>query len=155
MLKGMVNLAVFAAGLGFLGTFGSGCAEDAGEEIADAGTDHDASSAVANPVATNSTGNACPVVSSASVLPTVLRVGEVAQVTLVVSDPDDGPTPLSYSGSSAGGVLGYFTAVNTPTYQCQRTGTHSIVYKISDGLCEVEGTLSVTCTDPAAASERP
>jgi hypothetical protein len=149
MFKRTKEQRAFTAALGVVSALGNACSDGSGDLVRDAGASYDASSADAAASDDASSKNACPVISSATLAPTVVMVGDKAQVALDVSDPDNGPLPLSYSFLQTGGAIQSVADIKTPAYLCIQAGMNSFSYSVSDGLCAKSGMLPVQCIDRA------
>ena len=78
-------------------------------------------------------------------------------VTAFAHDPDNGPSPLSYSWTSTSGSFSDPTSA-APTFTCTVAGGATLTVMVSDGDpaagCADKATVVVTCsghTDPALA----
>jgi hypothetical protein len=92
--------------------------------------------------------NACPVVSSLTVEPTVIPEGGTATIEVVADDPDDNPEVLVTTLSARHGTITDPNASAT-TYRCNPDvgGIIEICVLVSDGdsSCDVERCTSVRC----------
>lgn len=101
-------------------------------------------------VLVNGTINVCPVADGITANPADISVGSAIALTIAAHDPDNGPSPLTYSWSApSGSFTGGTTA--TPTFVCGTPGQVTLSASISDGdpLAACAATISavVTC-DP-------
>lgn len=94
--------------------------------------------------------NVCPVLDTASALPTTAAVGETIALTGVAHDPDEGPGALTYAWTATSGTLSSPTAAS-PGFTCTEVGTVSLTLTVSDGDttegCAATQTVTVTCTE--------
>jgi hypothetical protein len=92
--------------------------------------------------------NACPVVSSPTVEPTVVPEGGTAVIEVVADDPDDNPEALVTTLSARHGTIAHPSA-STTTYTCDPEvgGFIEICVVASDGdsSCDVERCTGVRC----------
>jgi phospholipase C len=100
-------------------------------------------------VAVNGTINVCPNLDALSASPAEVAVGGSLSLSAVADDPDNGPSPLSYSWTTSSGTLaGANTA--SPSLECTGTGTATVSVTVSDGdaqaSCAAHGSVQVTCS---------
>jgi hypothetical protein len=107
--------------------------------------------------AVTATVNVCPVIDELSAIPSEVIVGASIQLTVVAHDADNGPSPLSATWQTNGGMLGNLSTTGA-TFTCTAPGTFTIGVRISDGeagnRCPDTSTLTLTCSAPTAAFER-
>jgi phospholipase C len=104
-------------------------------------------------VAVNGTVNTCPTVTGLNASPSQVTTGNALTVSGTAVDPDNGPSPLTYSWTATSGAL---TNASTPnaTFTCSQAGTATLTLSVSDGdaQCASHQSVTVTCTEPATAS---
>ena len=84
-----------------------------------------------------------------SAIPSEVTVGASIQVTVVAHDADNGPSPLSATWQTTGGMLGNLSTSGA-TFTCTAPGTFTVGVRISDGdsgnRCSDTSTITLTCT---------
>jgi arylsulfatase B len=100
-------------------------------------------------VAVTGTLNVGPVIDELTVTPLTVFVGNSITLTAVGSDPDEGPSPVTYYWSSTGG------AVDDPidakaTLTSATPGTFTVKLTVSDGESTDTATTTVTFVEPDA-----
>ncbi|HTB60141.1 MAG TPA: alkaline phosphatase family protein [Polyangia bacterium] len=100
-------------------------------------------------VSVNGTVNVCPNLQGISASPAEVAVGSSLSLSATAVDPDNGPSPLSYSWTTSSGTL---TGANTasPSLECLTTGPATVSVTVSDGdplaSCAAQGSVQVTCS---------
>ncbi|HEY5373493.1 MAG TPA: hypothetical protein VIK01_07385, partial [Polyangiaceae bacterium] len=104
-------------------------------------------------VLVNGSLNQCPAIDGISASPAEVLVGGSLALGVAAHDSDSAPSPLSYHWTASSGVLSDASAA-APRFTCTSAGTASITVSASDGdtasNCADTGTVTVTCTAPAA-----
>ncbi|HXJ23255.1 MAG TPA: metallophosphoesterase [Polyangia bacterium] len=102
-------------------------------------------------VAINGTVNVCPSITSVSAAP---PAGNLIAITGVASDPDSGPSALTYAWTTSSGTLSSTTAAN-PTLTCTAPGSVSLTLTASDGDagCNATFDFQLTCPPDSALGE--
>ncbi len=99
-------------------------------------------------VAVNGTINVCPTADGLSVNPADVAVGFPAALAIAAHDPDNRPTPLSYSWTAASGAFSNATSA-APTFLCNLPGPVTLTATVSDGDstpgCPATLSVVVTC----------
>ena len=99
-------------------------------------------------VAVNGTINVCPVADGLSANPSDVAVGFPVALELDAHDPDNGPSPLTYSWSAASGSFSSATSA-TPTFVCTTPGPVTLTATVSDGDstagCPATMSVVITC----------
>ena len=100
-------------------------------------------------VSVTGTINVCPTVAALSATPAEVAVGSSLSLSAAGSDPDNGPSALTYSWTASSGKLtGAGTA--TPSFQCLTTGPATLSVTVSDGDttpgCAATGSVQVSCS---------
>jgi len=100
-------------------------------------------------VSVNGTVNVCPNLQGISASPAEVAVGSSLSLSATAVDPDNGPSPLTYSWTTSSGTL---TGANTasPSLECLTTGPATVSVTVSDGdplaSCAAQGSVQVTCS---------
>ena len=101
-------------------------------------------------VAVNGVINVCPVADGLSATPADVSVGFPIALGAAAHDPDNGPSPLSYSWTAPSGSFSNGTSA-TPTFVCNMPGPVTLTATISDGDstpgCAATTSVTVKC-DP-------
>jgi hypothetical protein len=101
-------------------------------------------------VAVNGVINVCPVADGLSANPAEVSVGFPIVLGAAAHDPDNGPSPLSYSWTAPSGAFSNGTSA-TPTFVCNTPGPVTLTVTISDGDstpgCSATASVTVNC-DP-------
>jgi arylsulfatase A-like enzyme len=100
-------------------------------------------------VAVNGTLNVNPRIDEVTVTPQTVFVGASIKLLAVGSDPDAGPSPLSYYWSTTGGVIDNPIGPNA-TLTSATPGTFTITLTLSDGDGSDTAATTVTFVRPAA-----
>jgi len=99
-------------------------------------------------VAVNGTINICPVADGLSANPSDVAVGFPIALAIAAHDPDNGPSPLTYSWTAPSGSFSNATSA-TPTFVCNAPGPVTLTATASDGDatagCAATMTVVVTC----------
>ncbi|MCL2448398.1 MAG: hypothetical protein FWD17_05575, partial [Polyangiaceae bacterium] len=97
-------------------------------------------------VTVNGTLNLCPNVDSLSATPNQANVGSSVSIAAVASDPDNGPSALTYGWTASSGTVADPTSAST-TFTCTAAGTATLTLSASDGdpACVTTSTVQVTC----------
>jgi hypothetical protein len=100
-------------------------------------------------VAVNGVLNTCPVIDGIGTNPGEVNVGKALTLDATAHDSDAGPSAISYSWSSTGGVFSSATAA-APTFTCTKAGSQIINLSVSDGdaACSETSSVTVTCSNP-------
>ena len=101
-------------------------------------------------VVVNGTINVSPRLDEVTVTPQTVFVGGSIKLAAVGSDPDSGPSPLTYYWSTTGGVIDTPTGPNA-TLTSATPGTFTITVTVSDGDGTDTATTTVTFVRPSAA----
>ena len=101
-------------------------------------------------VAVNGTINVNPRIDEVTVTPQTVFVGSSVKLLAVGSDPDAGPSPLTYYWSTTGGVIDNPTGPSA-TLTSATPGTFTIKLTLSDGDATDTATTTVTFVRPSAA----
>ena len=99
-------------------------------------------------VAVNGTINVNPRIDEVTVTPQTVFVGSAIKLLAVGSDPDAGPSPLSYYWSTTGGVIDDPIGPNA-TLTSATPGRFTIKLTLSDGDATDTATTTVTFIKPA------
>jgi arylsulfatase B len=99
-------------------------------------------------VAVNATLNVSPRIDEVTVTPQTVFVGSAIKLLAVGSDPDAGPSPLTYYWSTTGGVVDNPIG-STATLTSATPGTFTIKLTLSDGDASDTATTTVTFVKPA------
>ena len=93
-------------------------------------------------------GNQAPVITSVTATPATIPDSETSQLSVVASDPDSGPGPLTYSWSVPAGTGSLSNAnVATPVFTPAPVTTPRVVtvnVTVSDGAASVIGSVDVS-----------
>jgi hypothetical protein len=102
-------------------------------------------------VLVNGTINVCPTVASVSSNP---PVGNTIALTAAATDPDGGPSPVSYTWTTSSGTLSSTTSA-TPTLTCSAAGPVNLTVTATDGdsACADTFNLTVQCPDDSALDD--
>ena len=100
-------------------------------------------------VAVNGTINVNPRIDEVTVTPQTVFVGGSIKLLAVGSDPDAGPSPLSYYWSTTGGVIDNPIGPSA-TLTSATPGTFTIKLTLSDGDATDTATTTVTFVRPSA-----
>jgi hypothetical protein len=94
--------------------------------------------------------NECPLVLALHAVPAAAPVGMKVMLKADIKDAMDGPSPLNYAWSTAGGTL---SGTNTETsFTCTRPGVARVTLALGDGdsaCADSSQSVSVVCTDAA------
>jgi hypothetical protein len=97
------------------------------------------------------TFNALPKITALTASPSTILDTGISNLSVVATDPDDGPQALSYQWSivSGGGVLDNATSAMPVYTAAEGVGTQSVKLKVevSDGAATVSGNLTLTVED--------
>jgi hypothetical protein len=100
-------------------------------------------------VLVNGTLNICPTIGGITATPAEVIVGNTIALAASASDPDNGPSPLSYHWTVSSGSLDDPSAAS-PTFTCLYPGTVTITAAVSDGDpapdCADSTSVQVNCT---------
>jgi phospholipase C len=98
-------------------------------------------------VSVNGTVNVCPSVDAVSAMPSQVLAGGSVAVSGAASDPDNGPSALSFKWTSTSGTFADASSANT-TFTCTAPGTATLTLTASDGDhgCDATSTVQVTCS---------
>jgi phospholipase C len=100
-------------------------------------------------ISVNGTVNICPNLDALSASPASVNVGATLSLSAAADDPDNGPSPLTYSWTATNGSLKNANTAS-PTFQCTQVGTATLNVTVSDGdpatTCAAKGSVTVTCT---------
>jgi hypothetical protein len=88
--------------------------------------------------------NICPLIGGVSAAP---PVANTIALSSNVSDPDNGPGPITYSWTTSSGTLSSATAQN-PVLTCSQPGLVNLVLTVSDGDPACADTFNVTVACP-------
>jgi phospholipase C len=107
----------------------------------------------------NGTVNICPNLQSLSANPSEVLTGSSVSLTSSAVDPDNGPSPLSYSWTATSGKFSSPMSPNT-TFTCTQPGVATVTLTVSDGDttagCPATSSVAITCTGHLdAAAELP
>jgi arylsulfatase A-like enzyme len=100
-------------------------------------------------VAVNGTINVNPRIDEVTVTPQAVFVGGAIKLVAVASDPDAGPSPLSYYWATTGGVIDNPIGPSA-TLTSATPGTFTIKLTVSDGDATDTATTTVTFVKPYA-----
>lgn len=93
--------------------------------------------------------NVCPTIDGVSVDPASAAVGDTISLTSSVSDPDHGPSELTYDWASRGdaGELGMLSDLHSqnPSFMCADVGSTDLSLTVSDGECVRSAFVTVRC----------
>ncbi len=93
--------------------------------------------------------NLCPTITAISANPGEVMGGSSTSITSMATDPDHGPSPLTYHWTATSGSFSDATSAN-PTYTCTSSGAATLTLTVSDGdpsaSCAAVGTVQVTCS---------
>jgi len=99
--------------------------------------------------AVTGTLNLCPVIDELSAIPSEVNVGGAIDLTAVVRDGDNGPSPLAATWTASGGTLSNRSTAGA-TFTCTQLGTFSVELSVSDGdataRCAASSSVTVVCT---------
>ena len=99
-------------------------------------------------VAVNGTVNLCPSLDSALANPSEANVGASISLVASASDPDNGPSSLTYAWSATGsaGVVTASSLAST-SFVCAKSGPATVTLTVSDGdaKCDATTTFSIMC----------
>jgi hypothetical protein len=99
-------------------------------------------------VAVNASVNECPSINSGGANPSEANVGAAIALIASATDPDNGPSPLSYSWSATGsaGALSDPSLAMT-SFVCSTSGSATITVVVSDGdpACDATMSFDVVC----------
>jgi phospholipase C len=97
-------------------------------------------------VSVNGVLNECPSVTAVSALPSQVLTGGSLSVSGAASDPDSGPSALSFKWTSTSGTFSAPTSAST-SFTCTTPGTATLTLTASDGDhgCDTSSTVQVTC----------
>lgn len=93
-------------------------------------------------VTIGATFNNCPAITATTASPLAVSVGGTINLSATASDLDGNPLTLQWSAPS--GQLGN-TASAATTFTCTDEGPVIITVAVSDGMCQDQTTVSVTC----------
>jgi arylsulfatase A-like enzyme len=99
-------------------------------------------------ISVNGTINLIPRIDEVTVTPQSVFVGGAIKLAAVGSDPDSGPSPLSYYWSTTGGVIDNPIGPSA-TLTSATPGTFTITLTLSDGDATDTATTTVTFVRPA------
>lgn len=99
-------------------------------------------------VSVTGTLNTGPVVDQLTATPLTVFVGKSVALSGTGTDPDNGPSPLSYYWSASGGSIDNPISPNT-TLTSNSPGTFTVKLTVSDGESSDTATTSVTFVKPA------
>jgi arylsulfatase B len=99
-------------------------------------------------VAVTATLNVSPRIDEVTVTPQTVFVGSAIKLLAIGSDPDVGPSPLTYYWSTTGGVVDNPIG-STATLTSATPGTFTIKLTLSDGDASDTATTTVTFVKPA------
>jgi hypothetical protein len=85
----------------------------------------------------------CPVIKSIVVSPSTVTVGQSSLVTVTATDRDPGDV-LTFSWAAPVGTFADMSRAAT-SYACTSSGAQVLSVKVSDGRCDSQGTVAVTC----------
>jgi hypothetical protein len=88
----------------------------------------------------------CPSLSSVSVSPVSVPLGDIINVDAIATDPDVGDT-LTFAWTATGGSFARATSAQT-TFTCSASGSQNLTVVVSDGSCIDSVVIGVTCVPP-------
>lgn len=97
-------------------------------------------------VLVNGTFNNCPILTSYTAAPLTATVGSTISVAASASDLDMGAT-LAYAWTATAGTFASASSAST-SYTCTAGGAQTLTIRVSDGSCDAEATIPVTCSAP-------
>lgn len=96
--------------------------------------------------------NQCPIIETVSAAPSTAGIGEPIALSVVATDPDDGPHPLSYLWIPAHTDAGYTGVISDPrapdtTFSCELVGETEVAINVLDGECGDTEYVPITCVE--------